>query len=382
LDATRLIDLLEDVDGLKREIQERMKRAEAVKQAKALLLEDAQRTEALNRKLAEIGRAVGGVHPGLRIAETPMDEAPIWTSNREMPSRDMHAEVKPWMNDARAAADFSPISWRKPEEPIERPIPIMHSHSAETMPVFLRPELALTAGEPSAVEVAQVSGGNWTAEEKFSGSSDQTQSGGTDQAAVRRLEEAERSWRQAEAVTLEAKALLERSISEMQRVRSEDDSAAAELRTIREELLAATASAKEMLQQLKAVEVGRTLAGEVGGEANPELDRSILERSISELVQAQAREEAATTELNSARQELTTAYQFAAVAAQRRQDANEFFHKAARWAILSAALSWAASAWFGWFAVRAFVPIWAPGLATLVIVGAAMMIGKKSAGEV
>src|SRR4051794_17940421 len=57
-DPGRLVDLLEDIDTLKHEIHERMRRIDAVKQAKEILREDALRTEELNRKLAELGKAM------------------------------------------------------------------------------------------------------------------------------------------------------------------------------------------------------------------------------------------------------------------------------------------------------------------------------------
>ena len=52
MDPAKLMDLLGDIDGLKLEIHERMRRIEAVKQAKSVLQEDAERTEALNKRLA------------------------------------------------------------------------------------------------------------------------------------------------------------------------------------------------------------------------------------------------------------------------------------------------------------------------------------------
>jgi hypothetical protein len=103
--------------------------------------------------------------------------------------------------------------------------------------------------------------------------------------------------------------------------------------------------------------------------------------STAELLQARTAEEAAASDLLSARQELTTAYQIAAVAAQRRLDAVEFFHKAARWTVYAGSLSWVAMVWVAWFAFRAVIPIWGPAVMTAIIVVVAMTIVKRGATE-
>jgi hypothetical protein len=56
-----LMELLNDIDGIKREIHEKMRRSEAVKQAKSLLTEDAVKAGALKKKLAEIGKIMNAV---------------------------------------------------------------------------------------------------------------------------------------------------------------------------------------------------------------------------------------------------------------------------------------------------------------------------------
>src|SRR5271163_4804829 len=64
IEPANLVELLKDIDSIKSEIHERMRRVEAVKQAKSLLMEDAARTEALNKKLAEIGKIMSAVQSG------------------------------------------------------------------------------------------------------------------------------------------------------------------------------------------------------------------------------------------------------------------------------------------------------------------------------
>jgi hypothetical protein len=64
LDPARLMDLLGDIDGIKRDIQERMLRIEAVKEAKTLLMDEAARTEILNKRLTEMSRLMKAVDSG------------------------------------------------------------------------------------------------------------------------------------------------------------------------------------------------------------------------------------------------------------------------------------------------------------------------------
>jgi len=77
VDPARLIDLLEQIDRLKQEVQDRIRRIEAVNQAKTLLQEDGIRTEALDRKLAEAGKALGEIRPQLLTTEAKNREADL-----------------------------------------------------------------------------------------------------------------------------------------------------------------------------------------------------------------------------------------------------------------------------------------------------------------
>jgi hypothetical protein len=99
------------------------------------------------------------------------------------------------------------------------------------------------------------------------------------------------------------------------------------------------------------------------------------------LLLARKAEETAAADLLSARQELTTAYQFAAVAAQRRLDAVDSYHKAARWAVFAVALSWLAMAWMAWFAFQAKMPFWVPCIVTVALIGLAAKFAKQGTRE-
>ena len=66
------------------------------------------------------------------------------------------------------------------------------------------------------------------------------------------------------------------------------------------------------------------------------------------------------------------------MAAQRQRLAAEFFNKTTRWVVLSGAVSWVAVVWFGWFALRAHVPIWGAGIGTALVLAVAFFVRKKS----
>jgi hypothetical protein len=114
--------------------------------------------------------------------------------------------------------------------------------------------------------------------------------------------------------------------------------------------------------------------------------KRLLDQSLFQLNLAHSKEEKASADLHSAQQEMTTAYQFAAVAAQRQHDAAQYFRRATRWTTAVAALSWVAMAWVAWVALpQRFpmlnLPIWAPGIATVVIVVVSVLVANYGTRE-
>jgi hypothetical protein len=193
------------------------------------------------------------------------------------------------------------------------------------------------------------------------------------QSAKERLDEAERHWRQTDQATHEARQLLERSTAELLEARKREESISASLQSVREEFSAAYQSASVRLQEAEQF-------FQKGDKAAQEAQK-LSDQTTADLLQARSREEAAAADLLSARQELTTAYQFAAVAAQRRLDAAESFQKSVQWMVWSAALSWVAMAWAGWFSLRAIAPVWAPAAVSVLIVILAVAFSRKGAEE-
>ena len=192
-------------------------------------------------------------------------------------------------------------------------------------------------------------------------------------AATERMEEAERSWVKTDQAAQEAKQLLDRSSAELVQARKKEESIAANLQSVRQEFMSAYESASERLREAEKF-------WQRGDQTSKDVQK-LTDLSTAELLQARTAEQTAAADLLSARQELTTAYQFAAVAAQRRLDSVEFFQKAARWTVFATALSWVAMVWMAWFAFRDKLPIWTPGVAMVLIVVAAVFIAKRGTNE-
>jgi len=391
-DPGKLIDLLEDIDGLKHEIHERMLRIEAVKQAREILQEDAARTDVLNRKLAELGRAMVGVNAEVMLNTPELRSLGDGTSRQwQQPdepgnNRDNRDDSTQW-NDQPSSALVLDV----PEHTIQ---PVA-GHRAwlevneEARESFLAASEILEQAEKSwkqadqaAVEARQMldrSASELAAarrmEEAATANLQSARQESRDSyfALCKRMEEIEQSWKQADEVIVEAKQLLDQTITERTQTSREDLALNVDVESLRQELLTAYQSVTE-----RSAEATRLL--EQAGEAVAESKRQ-RDSAMAEVAQARQHEETATVEFTSARQELTTAYQFAAVAARRQQFAEEFFTKAARWAVLSGAVAWIAVVWFGWFAFRAIVPMWGAGIATVAVAAVAQFVRKKSTIE-
>ena len=256
---SRLENLLGDIDGVKREIHESMRRIDAVREAKSLRTDESRSTEILNSRLAEMTKLVNA----LKSESSTHVAAHEDSETVRAIGRDINmAEARVMSN--RIAGEGVAIAWPKSEGLQQHP----------------------DSGEDRTLGY---------------------------ESASRRLEEAER---------------LQREIAEM--------SAYAKLRMDKAELA---------------------------------------------LAEARVREEAAASDLLSARQELTTAYQFASVAAQRRLESSEFFERTARWAVFASLFSWIATVWLVWIALLGFhqnTSIFMPIFGTVVLVlGGTVLIKRR-----
>jgi hypothetical protein len=213
--------------------------------------------------------------------------------------------------------------------------------------------------------------------------------------AIERLEQAEQMWKEYEQSALEARRLLDESAAHMNSVASKEQQATADLLAAQEALAASQQAAQEALaasQQSaqEALAVSEQNATKRIDEAErcwklvdeaAQAVRDRVEKAATELVEARAIQDAASADLLTARQDLTTAYQFASVAAQRRIESREFFDKAAKWVVFATALSWAIMAWLAWVSFRQIVPIWAPAVVSVLIVAAAFLLRIKKKEE-
>jgi hypothetical protein len=415
-DPGKLIDLLEDIDGLKHEIHERMLRIEAVKQAREILQEDAARTDVLNRKLAELGRAMVGAPTENRREEIQAESAGL----PRMQARGFAPEVMLSTPELRSLGDGTARQWQQPDElederhnrddsnpwndepgsslVLEVPEHTVQSAaghrawlevSEEARESFLAASEILEQAEKSwkqadqaAVEARQMldrSASELAAARRMEEAATANLQSARQESRdfyftlCKRMEELEQSWKHADSMIVEVKQLLDQTRAERTQTTREDQALNEDVESLRRELLAAHQSATE-----RSAEATRLL--EQAGESVAESKRQ-REAAMVEVTQARTHQETATAEFTSARQELTTAYQFASVAARRQHFAEEFFTRAARWAVLSGAVAWIAVVWFGWFAFRAFVPIWGAGIATVAVAAIAQFVAKKGRVE-
>lgn len=441
LEPANLVELLNDIDSIKSEIHERMRRIEAVKQAKSLLMEDAARTETLNRKLAEIGKLMNAVQSGFLAPESHVeDEKQV---RRNSVENEASTQLRPSNVNAvlRMLSDSVTLPWPKVEEEIEysalaayealdaerpeAPSLLVLEPSADPVPqaaatppspqVVEMPASIVEDAEtversfvPSeeSVEVSVMAERLSVAEEFWKRADEATQEAkrffeeskarlddavtrqeqlATDYQAAQdvlnagyqssndRLEEAARYWQQTEETAAESRRLLEEASAKLNRALSMEEQAAADFNSAQKSLLAGYELASRRLEE--AERLWRE-ADQVSLQA-----KQMLDRTNSEIEEIRRKEEAATTDLLSARQELTTAYQFAAVAAQRRLDSAEFFKRSAKWAVFAAAFSWVAMVWAVWFSLRTIAPLWVPCVASTLIVCLAITFGRLGTRE-
>lgn len=474
MDPAKLMDLLGDIDGLKLEIHERMRRIEAVKQAKSVLQEDAERTEALNKRLAEIGKAMSVAQAGLPAGEADKEAAELvrlqaragladaesrhasvrvlnegvalpWprTEEEQNFSDDSHRETAGHVAEqniagsgemrvsAEASMAFESLvkrldeteesrlqAWAQAEEAVhearrlldeargeltnasgreEQAAQAFHSAQETLIAAFQSAEARLAEAEQSreaaraqmwkqandgvqeakrllnesASQFKEANGKAEQVRQEFHSTQETLKA--TYQSASERLAEAERSWAKTDQATIEARKLLDRSALELTEARKKEEMIAASLQTMRQEFTNAYESSSQRLKE--AERFCQT------GDQSARDAQLLIEQTKDELQQARKSEETAAADLLSARQELTTAYQFASVAAQRRLDAVEAYHKAIRGAAFTVVLSWIAMAWMAWFAFHTKVPIWAPAAVSLILIVVAFVVAKRGAAD-
>ncbi len=404
----QLMGLLGDIDSLKVEIHERIRRMEAVKQAKSVLLEDAVRTEALSKKLAEIGQMMSGAQLGFLVGlEQNLGIAPTRLSSHED-----RGELEESVTSVRVQGEGSALPWPKPEDVGSVSSECVQdagqadtgrTESSEIAEAFVAPAQLENRFEEISARIAGAENSWLALREEFEqiaagvrrqvedvqqrvaafeghepgGQAELQLMQDTVRQAIEALEDrvahAEENLRRSEQAETEAKRLLEDSTAQLRQAAHVERETTARILATEGSFKAAVESATHRLHE---AEQFWKLKDNSVADSKKQLDQATFA-----LTQAHAKEESATADLVSARQELTTAYQFAAVAAQRRLDASEFFRKAAFWAVFGTAFAWIGMVWAMWSSVKSWLPIWAPAAVTLVIVALAVSFSKRSKRE-
>jgi uncharacterized lipoprotein YehR (DUF1307 family) len=297
-DSTNLMGLLGDIDGLKNEIHERMRRIEAVKQAKSVLLEDAERTEALNRRLAEIGKAMTVAQSGIQAPEIETAE-PVRISARESLAG---AESRP--APVRVLNEGVALPWPRTEEFEE------HSVDGQIEPPELQPGQH-TGQILSSVEAARIAAEANTAFE----------------AAFKRLQETEESrlqaWTRADEAVQEARRLLENATSQLKDAVGREEQATQAIHSAQEALTISVQSAQERLEEAERTREAARIQAWKEANANVEQARRLFEDATSQLKNAAGREEQATQAIQLAQEALTISVQSAQERLEEAERARE-----------------------------------------------------------
>jgi len=283
MDSTNLMGLLGDIDGLKNEIHERMRRIEAVKQAKSVLLEDAERTEALNRRLAEIGKAMTVAQSGVQAPETETAE-PV-----RIPTHESLAGAESRPAPVRVLNEGLALPWPRTEESSEdgQIEPLEHQPAQQPGQILSNAEAARIAAEANMAF----------------------------EAAFKRLHETEESrlqaWTQADEAVQEARRLLEGATSQLQDAAGREEQATQAIHSAQEALAISVQSAQERLEGAERTREAARIQIWKEVNADAEEAKRLLDEARSQLTLAIGREERAAQEFHSAQDAVTNSFQSA-----------------------------------------------------------------------
>jgi len=362
-----LMGMLGNIDSLKREIQDRIRRIEAVKQAKSVLAEDAIKTEALNKRLAEMNKVVTAVHSGSLGAEKPFNEDAVLRLASREPVLVVHEGValgRSRPEVAKAMAIHEPVvalnvdgkdagtgrSVDRSRELVQEARRLLEESSA-------RLDMAVQREEQAATDLLEIQEATVSA---F-------------QSASQQLAEAERQWKLADAAAVESRRLLDGSTAQLTLAVTKEQQSAADFHSAQRALSAAYELASRRLESAEQYRKE--------GDGFAQETRKLLQRMDAELAEARSSTAAASEDLLSARQELTTAYQFASLAAQRQVDSVHFFRKTVSWVIFSTASAWMLAVWMVWAAFHRTLTISVPFVASCLIVAGAVYLRKRGERE-
>jgi hypothetical protein len=210
--STKLIELLDNIDGLKKEIRERMRRVESIKFAESVLLDEASKTENLNLKLAETEKALEALRREFQAAKLQYTGA----GRLRNEARESLAQAEARYGEAKGSADEAERAYR-----------ISEHAGKSSVNAYKESERQLLRASHELREAAKSS----------------TEAAASFSSASQLLARSEEAQERASRAALVAKSLLDRSASQLNDARSAEERAAGDLNFAREN----TASSQQRL---------------------------------------------------------------------------------------------------------------------------------------
>ena len=204
--STKLIELLDNIDGLKKEIRERMRRVESIKFAESVLLDEAARTEVLNTKVLEAETALESLRIEFLTAKDHYQGAE--TLRKE--ASETFDEASSRYREAKGLAEGAAYEYRQAEE--------IGKSSAKA---YMESERSLLLSSREYNEACR----------------SMTEAAARLSSASQLRELAERSQEEANKKTLEAKGILDQSIGQLNRALTTEEKATADLEAARQDLV-------------------------------------------------------------------------------------------------------------------------------------------------
>lgn len=355
--STKLIELLDNIDGLKKDIRERMRRVEAVKVAESMLLDEAAKTETLNTKLEETKKALGLAGQEFQAATVQYRGAEELREKAE----EILAEAESCFGEAKGLLESAAVEYRRAAETgdasanayIESERQLILSAQKLTEAGKVADRMALEAAANTASldkKLIKIESAADAARQEFQAAKVQYKS------AEELCNETCGIFRDAGFRYSEAKGLAETAEIQYRKAEEAETSSANAYGESERQLVL---SSQKLLEADKS-----TLEA-----------KSLLDRSTSELNSVRIIEEKATADLRAAKQVLETSK-------RRLMTASEVFKKATRWVVSGAVISWIAVAWMVWSTFRAVLPLWGPCVATAILLlgGTLVLNGVKHEG--
>lgn len=147
----------------------------------------------------------------------------------------------------------------------------------------------------------------------------------------------------------------------------------------RQKLRAVETATQNASVSLEKAENAHNRAAENFREAKRTLNESArqLDRARDCTTESEGQLRAAEDRLRSSEQILEKACELERLSEQKYVNAVKLVHKVVQYSVYSVAISLVAIVWYAWMALRTGFPIWAPSLATVVILLAATFIPKS-----